>query len=71
MKDLNGFSESFIAQTAKDYDMSIAEVSRIAKFHSDKFYEELEVFIADRAKQSNTSQSKSKHKDPTGGHGGC
>jgi len=43
----------FIKATAKDYDMSVEEVQTIFDNHPhEKFYEELEKFIADRAKQN-------------------
>ncbi len=39
---------SFIAQTAIDYDMSYEDVERIHKLHSNNFYEKLEEFINQR-----------------------
>lgn len=41
---------SFIAQTAKDYDMDYEVVAEIKKFYPDRFYEKLEEYIKERAK---------------------
>lgn len=46
-------TQGFIEQTAKDYDMEIYDVERIAKFYPDEFYDKLEEFISDRAKGDN------------------
>lgn len=40
---------SFIAQTAKDYDMSYEEVERIHTMYKDNFYEKLEEQIKHRS----------------------
>lgn len=42
-------NKSFLAQTAKDYDMSLHEVEAIYEKYPDTFYEELENFIERRA----------------------
>lgn len=44
-------TQKFIEQTARDYDMPIHEVERIAKLFPNKFYEKLEEYISDRAKR--------------------
>lgn len=44
--------DSFILQTAQDYDMSYDEVEHIKKLHPANFYEELEIFIKIRAQQN-------------------
>ena len=43
-------TQGFIKQTAKDYDMSVDEVERIARLFPDSFYEKLEEFIQARAR---------------------
>lgn len=45
-------TQGFIKQTAKDYDMPVHEVERISELYPDNFYEKLEEFISDRAKQN-------------------
>lgn len=42
---------TFIEQTAVDYDMSYEDVERIHTLHPDNFYEELEKFINNRNEQ--------------------
>jgi len=42
---------SFIIQTANDYDMPIHEVERIYKAYPNTFYQELENYIKQRASQ--------------------
>lgn len=44
-------TKGFIEQTAHDYDMPVVEVERIAKLFPSQFYEKLEEYIANRAKQ--------------------
>jgi uncharacterized short protein YbdD (DUF466 family) len=41
--------DPFIAQTAKDYDMSYEDVERIKNKFPDNFYEKLEEFIKERS----------------------
>ena len=43
-------NKAFIEQTAKDYDMPVHEVERIARLFPDFFYEKLEEYIAARAR---------------------
>jgi hypothetical protein len=45
-------TEGFIHQTARDYDMPVHEVERIARLFPDQFYEKLEEFIADRSRKA-------------------
>lgn len=42
-------TESFLHQTAFDYDMPLQEVRRIAKLYPNNFYEMLEDFIKTRS----------------------
>ena len=42
-------NQSFIIQTAEDYDMPLHEVEIIAKKYPNNFYEKLEEYIKDRA----------------------
>lgn len=42
-------SKSFLEQTAKDYDMPLHEVERIANLYPDNFYQKLEEYISDRS----------------------
>jgi len=44
-------TQAFIEQTAYDYDMPVHEVNRIAELFPEKFYEKLEEYINNRAKQ--------------------
>jgi len=44
-------SKSFLEQTAKDYDMPLYEVERIANLYPDNFYQKLEEYISDRSKK--------------------
>jgi hypothetical protein len=44
-------TQVFIEQTAKDYDMPVHEVERIAKLLPNEFYDKLEEYISDRAKR--------------------
>ncbi len=46
-------SEGFIIQTAYDYDMPLHEVKRIARLFPNEFYEKLEEYISNRAKNPN------------------
>lgn len=41
-------SESFIIQTAKDYDMPVHEVERILRLYPNEFYEKLEEWLQHR-----------------------
>ena len=45
-------TDSFILNTARDYDMSVEEVERIMKLYPDNYYEKLEEYIKDRANQN-------------------
>ena len=42
-------AESFLRQTAQDYDMDYDDVKWISENHPDDFYEALEQFIKNRA----------------------
>jgi len=44
-------TKGFIEQTARDYDMPVQEVERIAKLFPTEFYAKLEEYISDRAKR--------------------
>jgi hypothetical protein len=44
-------TQGFIEQTARDYNMPINEVERIAKLYPNEFYVKLEEYISDRAKR--------------------
>jgi hypothetical protein len=44
-------NESFIKQTAQDYDMSVYEVERIYNQYPNDFYQKLEEFILNRSKK--------------------
>ena len=44
-------TQVFIKQTAKDYDMPVHEVEKIAKLFPNEFYAKLEEYISDRAKK--------------------
>lgn len=44
-KKMNKNSQGFIEQTAKDYDMSVHEVEKIAKLFPNEFYAKLEVYF--------------------------
>lgn len=41
-------NETYLLQTAIDYDMPLHEVERIYKLYPNRFYEELEVFVKGR-----------------------
>jgi len=43
----------FIEQTARDYDIPIHEVERIARLFPNDFYSKLEGYISDRANKHN------------------
>ena len=47
------FTDRFIKQTSKDYDIPFDVVSKIMKRHPKKFYSELEKYIENRAKKNN------------------
>ena len=47
MKEIN----SYLAQTADDYDMPYHEVERIHTLFPDEFYEKLEEYIKNRANE--------------------
>lgn len=44
-------SDSFLEQTARDYDMPVHEVKRIHKLFPEDFYSKLEEYIGTRSKQ--------------------
>jgi hypothetical protein len=44
-------SPEFIEQTARDYDMPVHEVEKIARLYPNEFYEKLENYISERAKK--------------------
>lgn len=51
-------TQEFLEQTARDYDMPISEVERIAKFHPYTFYDKLEEYILKEANRSNNPNLK-------------